>query len=466
MVDPNAPKPPARAAQLIAPRIIVVLLVVATAGVLAISTLLRPIADDYCQGSTAAQGFIPSIGIWLSTWSGDAFQVAVTAALVGQPLAGFPLSLASAIPFAATAAAVVACLVLSLRSAHVPTSTRRTERWTYRIGVAAMIALLWWGFWWVGGAANGDGSASWLLATAVLHWQVVNVQYVLVPVTVVAAFLVIADRTSWPRPVQWLAFLLLGIVGGLSGIVLAGAIVVFVPLLIAWRLTASGAPRRRLLEQGILLEVGAVAGLTVAYFAPGARARSAVLAATGEQVSIPQMVGMVLPDSLVRWWGAIIEPGTIVVFVAVVLVGYVSARAGLARAEPGRLVTIALAFIAFSMVIQMAAAAGDAFSYPAYWHDVMPRTFVFLGVVLAGLAAGARLSALRQRVAVLVAVLAGLTSAAILAGALYGMAANTYVRYLTWNEGAAPMGAADIEVEWVQDCWDELLLHREAPVRG
>jgi hypothetical protein len=430
--------------------------------VIVTATSLRPIADDYCQGSTAVQGYLPSIGTWFSTWGGDLFQIAVTAGIVGQPLALLPFEVASLIPFVLTAIAVVACMVVVARGAVA--FEGRPRLWVFGLAVPITM-ILWWSSWWVSAGVDGTGSVAWLNATALTHWQVVNVQYVLVPMVLTILWVIVDRATTLPWGLKVALLAVLGVAVGLSGLVLGAAALAFVPVLAASRFfLARRVSTRRVVEAGAFAAATAI-GLTISFLSPGARARSGDLEPALDPLTPFGLVEWLMPEGVTSWWAGVTAPAVVVVLVATAGASMVAARRG-ARLDEQRLLARALAVAAFSFTLQLVARLGDAFSYVAYWHDVMPRTLLFFAAALTGIALGSFLGRLRNSFAELLAIGVTVVAISVSVVGIVEMQRTVLGREAAWATGPAPLGAADIEVDWVAECWNDLSDVRDVPERA
>lgn len=137
------------------------------------------------------------------------------------------------------------------------------------------------------------------------------------------------------------------------------------------------------------------------------------------------------------------------------------------KMESRVLLKVAGALVAFSFVIALVSRAGDGFSYPAFWHEVMPRTFIFAAFSLIGMAIGTWVLVRASAALSLGAFVTAGIAAAISIGVLPVMSGHIEDRLATWQVGAAPAGgAADIEIGWVEECWNRWGDDRPLPSRG
>lgn len=429
-------------------------------------TLLRPVADDYCHGRRAGLHPWDAVAVWYQTWVGDLFQVSITSALVGQPLARLPFWLASFIPFLAT---VVVILGLAIVLGLLAMRARRSSGRLSLLAVSPFVVIAWWGSWWaaVAVAEASEGTGPWLVATAVTNWQTVAVQYALVPALLLAGWFW-WDTSAHRRGagVRIAGFAVLGLLFGTGGLVFGLSMIVAVPLL--WAVRSSLARRwlpREALDT-VAFTVAGIAGFLVAYFAPGAQLRSAVLL-PGRPLPEPDLRSLaawMFPEAIVDWVEVVATFGTLVALFIALGIGAML-RALSVQLDLRRTVGWGIALVVLSGIVTAISRAGDAFSYVAYWHDVLPRTVVFFAVLALGVAAGWRLASLGIRS---VAPVLAIAAAAAIAATLGVVVMNTHIvdRAAQWEVGAAPAGAQDIETDWVRGCWDELGEVRDLPDRG
>lgn len=446
--------------------VIAVVLWIAVAGVALRARGLRPIADDYCSAAYASDGFFGGLAAYYQTWAGDLVQLGISNILVGQPLLHLPFSVASAIPFLITAATVTVALVVTLAGALPRPWPRR------RLALFAGVPLalvLWWAYWWLPAALAPDQSGTpWLLASAMLNWQIVNVQYALLPSLLLVAWLFINERAGASLWLRLVATGVLAVACGMSGIVLAISLLVFVPLMIGLRAIVVGRwDRTWALIAGVFV-VGCALGLVVAFTAPGVAVRASGLVPQLTDVSPLGIIAWVFPTAIVAWLEGIVTPGVLLVGVVAALASFAAASKGI-QLELRRLTSLGAALVLFSLVLSLAARVGAGFSYQAYWHRVMPQTMLFFAVVLLAVALGATVAPFvpkPSRLAVVAGAGVVLVALGVSWGALAAMEATVSVREVAWSIGPAPMGAEDIEAAWVKPCYEVFKDSRDVPDRG
>lgn len=434
--------------------------------VAASSSRLRPVSDDYCHATNGLGGYFDAIGIWYLQWIGDLFQLSVTGLLMGQPLVHFPLAVSSAIPFLFTAFSVTAITsFLLVRSLRGP---KRSIALAIFAGAPLML-VVWWGHWWAPSLLEKDasGTAS-LLATATTNWQTVNLQYTAVPMILIGVWTMIHTRDGWPRWARTIGLLVVGLLAGTGGLVFGVAAIAFVAL--RW-LASSWLDRRvdrnRLPETAAFV-FAALVGLAVAYLSPGAQSRGELLAAGRplQSVSPWSIFSWVFPESVFEWISGLFQAGTPLVLISSIGISLVLAMLRV-DVVPLKLMSAGGCLIAFSFLIAIAARAGAGFSYSAFWHQVMPRSVSFVALILVGTAAGAWLLARSNRVIKLIIVVSVLVAGAVSIGSLLAMNSQIQTRHTAWQSGPAPLvGVADIETDWVENCWTRWSNVVELPARN
>lgn len=428
------------------------------------STFLRPSADDYCHGAGATAGYIQSIGTWYATWIGDLFQVSVTALLVGQPLANLPFEVASAIPFLATAAAVAALIAVAV--GRIRTPSRQVTVLTGAV-LIPLALVVWWGYWWVPASLTEDRAATpWLLATAMLHWQTVGVQYSLVPAVLVAGYLVVRAHQIAPTWFKLVAYGGLGLLCGLGGLAFGTGALAFGGVILIAGAFATGDFRLTGEFRHIAFVVLSLAGLAISYLAPGTAGRSAALASNRPQESMTpwRLFEWLFPNGVFTWASGVAHAGTLVVALIAVGVGCGLHAFG-ARIDPAHLTRTAAGLLGFSLLASLASRGAEAFSYPAYWHEITARTVIFVSVVLLGLAAGSALTS-RHPVWAAPAAVAAAVALLVVLGSLFLLQHEAVDRYTAWIAGPAPGTIGDTNLEWVRNCWERIADYRLVPDRG
>ena len=435
------------------------------------ATLLRPLADDYCHGAKATLGYLESIASWFHSWIGDLFQLSITALLVGQPLAHLPFSMASALPFLVTLGVVALVgLVIVVGVIRMPAGTR-ADRILFAALVVPVLMVTWLGFWWVPAAIQPSPSTDpWLLATAITDWQTVAVQYALVPALLIGAGILLVFRRGQRLWLSASLFGILGLASGLGGLVFGVAALVFVPLVLVGRVIHDRAlSTARLIETAAFAVMCAV-GIGIAYFAPGSVVRNAGLRDVrpfGADVTLGELVRWVLPEGVIQGVGMLVGAGTVVAFIVGLGIALVGTKLGVVT-SPAPIAFVGIGLVLFSLVIAVASRAADGFSYESFWHEVQPRTVIFLGVLALGAATGTLLGAHSHgagRTTQLVALAASAVVAMTVVGSLLIMQSHIQQRLAEWSVGPSRSSGLDLETKWVQDCWATIGDFRPVPDR-
>lgn len=434
--------------------------------------LLRPVADDYCAGRSAGEGFVGSLSYWFHTWSGDLTARAVDYALVGWPLTRLPWPLASSVAFLATAALVTGATVLLLRIG-VLSSAHDLRRGL--VQVVPVVAVAWWAFWWLPVRATShlppvlaDGNAL-NLAQSITVWQIVNSSYVVVPSLLVIALVGLTPvwRRRWRIAVP-VAFTV-GVAFGMAGVVLAATTAAALGALLGLEVLL----RRHWLPSRwatVALGCGLAAGVLISFTAPGSVLRSEALK---QDPALPvltpgSLLAWSLPEGIVEWGKGVVTPGSVLAAVLMAAMALALVRSGL-RVATALLLRTGCGVLALSVLLSLLNRMSEAAAYPAFWHQVSTRTLIFMGVCVLGFAGGAKL-------ALAASWLPTWLVAAPLLLALVGVAASVSPmvdaveeRFGRWQSGPAPMGViSDIEDPqgWQAECWEDVARGRSAPARG
>lgn len=200
--------------------------------VLAISVLLRPVADDYAHGASAVAGFWSATTGWWLGWSGDLSLIVGQVLLVGMPLAWLPLEVTSSVGF------VFSGFIVGGLGAVALGLVKHSEKWPV-ISVWALITLSWWVFLWARQLAVPDFENR-RVAEYLTHWQTVNVAYVIFPAINVVVFLFLVRGALSRGKLAGTIALFLGFISGTSGLVMGVALAAFGMLIVVAKSVTAG----------------------------------------------------------------------------------------------------------------------------------------------------------------------------------------------------------------------------------
>jgi hypothetical protein len=112
----------------------------------------------------------------------------------------------------------------------------------------------------------------------------------------------------------------------------------------------------------------------------------------------------------------------------------------------------------FSLLQILINRAAETFAYHGYWHFISAIVCTYLSLVFFGIAAGIKLETMDVS-----RKLQGFIFFVLLLGVLLGISSNIammksmYARQTIWSGGpASVLGVTDIDIKWVDNCWDHL----------
>lgn len=435
--------------------------------VMFVSLRLRPMADDYYLAVSAKDGLLAGLlGQW-NGWSGDLTTTFSNVLLVGLPLLSLPWELASAIPFTAavTSAVGLAAWLLVFRQQE---SRSRRERGFQILLILPLLAIGWWGYWWVPVLFSKDAHDMYSLAQGVTFWQNLNSAYVVTTLLLTWAWIYLEGRAT----TAWLGalYFLLGLLAGFSGPVFAGGALVMIVLIAiyAWLGTNSDLPKRGLLW--LVACIGLTFGAVASYFSPGSQLRMTVLADPKlDSNLLLRILSEGVPRGVQDWWVALTSPGSWVL--VLLLIGSTALLVNFGwTPKPIALARIGIALVMFSLVLSIVNRLSEFFAYEAYWHMVTPRTAAWIGIVLLAASLGGACGRLpRQALVVPLLTLSCAIGLMLVIGGVALMVSEVYAREIRWERGPAPLAhVTDIEDPdgFQRRAYLELLDIRGGPLRG
>ena len=441
-------------ANLVLKGLTVALIFASIALVLAISVLLRPVADDYAHGASAVAGFWSATTGWWLSWSGDLSLIVGQVLLVGMPLAWLPLEVTSSVGF------VFAGLIVGGLGAVALGLVKHSEKWPV-ISAWALITLSWWVFLWARQLAVPDFENR-LVAEFLTHWQTVNVAYVIFPAINVVVFLFLVRGALSRGKLAGTIALFLGFISGTSGLVMGFALAAFGMVIGVAKSVTAGF--RSALSM-FLYALGAIGGAAVATSAPGARVRSEYLPDFQLQASFFDIFRSI-PRGVGNWLGFVFSYETLLV----IGVGVLTAWLVGVDQSPSRnrvLWETVVLLIPFSLLVSVITAVSQLAAYEAPWHFVSTRLLVFVSAIalghglyyaVRGLLLGKGLGATSVWVLKLSAIV---TVLGLLATGAVALASSVIDREVAWQSGEAPLrGAQDREDDNWRAGWEIIEEHR------
>jgi hypothetical protein len=179
------------------------------------------------------------------------------------------------------------------------------------------------------------------------------------------------------------------------------------------------------------------------------------------------LLNWTIPAGFVEWFMGMWNVGALVMLALAIVLGFLLYNRS--NRKPTSF-TLGTALIGYSLIYALVNRFAEAYSYPAFWHQVGFRSFQAFGLFAFGLAVGGWLIKFKTRAV-------NLTITALLALSLiWGLSAERLMvgsikdRHIIWLRGAAPLqGIPDIENTdtWVYRSWLVLAEFRgDAPDRG
>jgi hypothetical protein len=449
---------------------------------------IRPIGDDYCQGSWAAQGLLNGVAAVYLSIAGDVTQMISNILVAGIPLVYLPWPLVSFSAFLIAWFSVMGAVVLIIKIfGRVKTKAL--------LILAPIILVSWWSFWWsrasigtgpvrndLRGGTTLDDATVWeiwsgvtrLTAQWLTHSMNIQAAYVVVGSLAVALFAFVSNGKAF-RPV-WRTTLAIiaGLAIGFSGPVLAASFAVTGMVLSIF-------PKQdpaRLERRWHFVLFFAVTGFAavVSNLSPGTRARSAVVAEMQDDLGVThfelselfprsiELVAWVFPRFLLEWavaWGHI---GTVIVIFLLAAAAFLLVKAGLTM-DWVQLRNAGAVLIFMSLVASFFNRVADGFAYPGVWHQIWATSLVFFGSCILGLALGAKLASVELAdtlkvfggISLILAVLAASWSLSVMTNQIDS-------RLEMWETGPAPLPKMP-DIEERDRCWKALSELRDVPPR-
>ena len=420
---------------------------------------LRPGADDYCLAwVTAERGVIGSV---ISSWesiNGYLTSVFYGSLWVGWPLAHLPLSLASALPFILTAVGIGFAVNVLL------SSVVQLKKFAYCI-VLVVAAYLWWSFFWVptlfslsgAGTTSSISNSMLQMGSGLAHWQTLNGQHVLQMCSLIIFGGLILRHSAQHSNVRLLLIIGFGFIAGMMGPTLAVSLIVFA-VLAGWVFAKKDYTFSRAELMAFIVSI-LVGLIFTQFFSPGIHKRQALL---GTKFDLTFMGGIDLLDEAFRfalqyWLNGYLSYGGVTIFLVVVGLVYVL---GLKLRFGGqdRAWLFGALFGLFSLLQMLINRAAETFAYHGYWHFISAIVCTYISIVFLGIAAGIKLETIDMGKK-----LKPYVFFVLLLGVLLGISSNIammksmYARQTIWSGGpASVLGVTDIDIKWVDNCWDHL----------
>ena len=416
---------------------------------------LRPIADDYCHAYYAGLGFWGSFQAWFMTWTSDIFVIIINYFLLGFPLVALPYTFASMITL------VFAITMTSVLIAYLTVRTLKVSSFLILMSVVTVSFI---SFWSAGDSLALTSEFS-KLKNMILHWQIINSQYIFLS-SLMALILILVIRRSINNKVYWVLVLPLGFLVGTFGVV---TVLTSLSFLFIYLIFAIFRKDKNKIYRISVFMSGEIAGFIFAYFSPGTQARSKLLGNEDltSSLDILYLFNWTFPAALTEWAGGFLQIGALVVLAFGIILGIFSQNLN-SKVSNNDLRENMFIFFSLSLIAAILSQLSEAFAYEAFWHLAVPYLFIYIFLILGGYYLGNKAKNIKWLDNGLVlAVGLGLTLG-ISSLNVYKASEEISERKDRWQVGPAPvLGISDIEnkEDWIFSCWMGMKEYKGYPDR-
>lgn len=449
---------------------------------------IRPIGDDYCLGSWAAQGVLNGVADVYLSWGGDLTLITTNILFAGMPIIYLPWPLVSFSAFLIAWFSVMGAVILIIKIFG-------GVKPKVLLILAPIILVSWWSFWWsrasigtgpvrndLRGSASLNDATVWeiwsgvtrLTAQWLTHSMNIQAAYV-VGISLAVALFALVSNGKAVRPARRATLAIIaGLAIGFSGPVLAASFAVTALVLSVF----PKQDRARLERRWHFVLFSAVTGFAavVSNLSPGTRARSQTVAEIQDDLGVThfelselfprslELVAWTFPRFLLEWavaWGHI---GTVVVISLLAAAAFLLDKSGLTM-DRVQLRNAGAVLIFMSLVTSFFNRLSEGFAYPGVWHQIWATSLVFFGSCILGLALGAKLASVE--LATTIKVLGGILLTLVVLTASWSLSVMTNEissRLEAWEVGPAPLPKIP-DIEQRQGCWKALSELRDVPAR-
>ena len=412
-------------------------------------TDLRPIADDYCHGQEGYRNFFNNFMYWYSTWSGESFAIAISYIFLGAPLFHLPFGLGSLVALFATLMA----LGLVAQNLYSPGSTNEKKFSSLLIKITVFffaISSSWIVFWGAPAKFGPVTNVTKLQFESIIHWQIVNLMYVFLPVVSLFLTFKLFDGSQFRG--RKIFFVLSGLVVGSSGFVTAAAMVSLAISNVAIRKFIGTKPKANEVTDTLLFVSSVAMSFYLSMNSPGALVRRQYFTNDWNF----DLVFSAAFSGIEEVFGLIFSTATLLMIIAGALLSKLLDVFNL-RSNSKRNEINSIAILLLSFAVSAISKVSEVFSYEAFWHPISTKTFLFLALIGAGFTLREKLFAYRVK---LYRPLVALTAVLMTVISIYYLTLVPKVietRLMNWNGGPAPVYIGDTigdrEVEWINTCW-------------
>lgn len=429
-----------------------------TAGMIAIATQFRPIADDYIHiGRVMQMGILPSTADWFMTFLPGFFGVLLISLFTGV-YGSVPDSLAY-VPYTLFLVAVLYVVGLTVLRPFAR-SLRATTPWLFALTAPPL---------WLLSMGNLFPEYDIINAFGMMNW-ISNGYRAHLPLLILVFFF----WMNWWRGSTLVGFLLgllglmfltLNFLNALPDIAAYFALALGTAGYYAWqRKRRPAATSTPIIAVNLGMASGALAGLVILLLSPGTTSRTDEIPV---QFSLSSAI-QVIPYQVVVFLREMMNVSHAVVFLAAISIGVIAAQlsgAQVMQIGQSRLKVMSVQAIALTVLILGTGVIGETLTYAAIFHRWVVLQIEFVAILLVGLWIGARVARRNpgrgtQRWAYVVIVGALVTALVPLVN-VAGFAAE---RKRTWESGQpAPVSyMVDREQLMLKDWWD-VIQERRGP---
>jgi len=457
--------PPIIAGRLIQGTWIIIFLISSTATAIGVfgATHLRMLNDDYWHAFVSERGFIGAMKEWWVTTSGDLFAMGSNTLLNGLPLVHFSWPLTSFVPYMTTFIAVgVTGVVVITRF-----SVWRTIGLRYVAALGLLFSFTWWVFLWTP-LINSDSPRTQIVL-GMTHWQNLNTAYVIPPATLLVIYLILR-RSSLGGWKEKIARYVLGVLVGLSGMVIGTTTIIWM-LLAAFLIWLSGiATTRSRLVQGFLILLGSASGLVLSYSSPGSRNRASQIGPEFD-TSIQGIFGLsrVFIQGGQDIFSSLWHPGTLLVALIIFPLVSISSTVLPFAISANKIWATSASLAAFAVVFAIVNRLSEVWIGASWWHTTTLQLLLYLALITGSCATGLSVASKLDPRRILTLAVVSMVSATIGVGAVQISTQSMIDRENEWSAGPAviPILGWDIDVieGWQYFYWTKIMEFRDTPDR-
>lgn len=285
---------------------------------------------------------------------------------------------------------------------------------------------------------------------SIIHWQIVNLMYVFLPVVSLFLTFKLFDGSQFKG--QRIFVMFSGFIVGSSGFVIASAMVALAISNVTIRRFVGAKPKLGEIIDTLLFISSVAMNFYLSMSSPGALVRRQYFT---NDWNFDLIVSAAI-SGLGEVFVLLFSTTTLLMIVAGALLSILLEVFNLKSYSKSYGVN-SLILICLSFVVSAISKISEVFSYAAFWHQISTKTFLFLALVGIGFTIRENLFIHRVK---LYEPLVAVTAVIMTVLSIYYLTRVPKIietRLMNWNQGPAAVyyGAAigDREVEWINTCW-------------